>query len=44
MNELADYVRHIRTAANDAIGFVKGMNKADFLNDQRTQNAAVMSL
>lgn len=44
MNEFAGYVRHVRTAANDAIGFVKGMNKADFLADRRTQNAVVMSL
>ena len=39
MNELADYVRHIRTAANDAIGFVTGMSKAGFLADRRARNA-----
>jgi hypothetical protein len=36
MNEFADDVRHNRTAANDTIGFVKGMTEAAFLADRRT--------
>ena len=41
---IAEYLRHIRKAASDARGFVEGMGKDDFLEDQRTQNAVVMSL
>lgn len=41
---LADYLRHIRKAASDAGSFVEGTSKHDFLEDQRTQNAVVMSL
>jgi uncharacterized protein with HEPN domain len=46
MNEMkvADYIRHIQKAANDATSFIEGMSKDDFLDDQRTQNAVVMSL
>jgi uncharacterized protein with HEPN domain len=44
MSGAGDYVGHIRKAANDAISFVKDMDKACFLADRRTQNAVVMSL
>jgi uncharacterized protein with HEPN domain len=43
-NRLSDYLEHMRQAAEDAVGFVEGMNRADFLNDKRTQQAVVMSL
>jgi uncharacterized protein with HEPN domain len=34
----------MRQAAADAIGFVEGMGRADFLADKRTQQAVIMSL
>ena len=43
-NRLADYLEHMRQAAADAIGFVEGMSRADFLADKRTQQAVIMSL
>jgi uncharacterized protein with HEPN domain len=43
-NRLADYLDHMRQAAEDACGFVEGMDKADFLKDKRTQQAVIMSL
>lgn len=36
-NRLPDYLDHMQQAARDALGFVDGMSKADFLNDKRTQ-------
>src|SRR3954454_23363727 len=44
MSGAGDYVGHIRKAANDAISFVRDMDKTGFLADRRTQNAVVMSL
>ena len=46
MNEsrLSDYIDHIQQAAADAVGFVEGMAKDDFLTDKRTQQAVTMSL
>lgn len=46
MNEdrLADYLEHIQQAAIDALSFVDGLDKEDFLADKRTQQAAIMSL
>jgi len=41
---LADYLDHMRTAADDARRFVEGMSKDDFLADKRTQQAVTMSL
>lgn len=35
---------HIRQAASDAISFVEGLSKEEFLEDRRTQQAVVMSL
>ena len=43
-NRLTDYVEHITLAANEAINFVEGYSKENFLSDKRTQNAVVMSL
>ncbi len=46
MNEsrLPDYLEHMRQAATDARVFVEGLEKADFLEDRRTQQAVIMSL
>lgn len=41
---LADYLGHMRQAAQDACGFVKGLSKQEFLADKRTQQAVIMSL
>lgn len=43
-NRLPDYLEHIQQAANDALNFVDGLNKDDFLADKCTQQAVVMSL
>ena len=43
-DRLADYLGHIRLAAEDARRFVRGMDKATFEGDIRTQRAIVMSL
>lgn len=43
-NRLPDYLDHIRQAADDALQFVEGLTKDDFLEDKRTQHAVVMSL
>jgi uncharacterized protein with HEPN domain len=44
LSRLGDYLDQMVTAANDALGFVNGMSKEDFLADKRTQQAVVMSL
>ncbi|MDE1999510.1 MAG: DUF86 domain-containing protein [Burkholderiales bacterium] len=43
-NRLPDYLDHMRQAATDACSFVEGLNKDDFLEDKRTQQAVIMSL
>lgn len=43
-NRLSDYLNHMQQAADDALAFVEGMGKADFLDDKRTQQAVIMSL
>lgn len=43
-NRLLDYLEHMQQAARDACNFVEGMNQAVFLQDKRTQQAAIMSL
>lgn len=43
-NRLADYLDHMRQALADALGFVEGMDLAEFRRDKRTQQAVVMSL
>lgn len=43
-NRLADFLDHMRQAAADACEFVEGMDKADFLQDKRTQQAVILSL
>lgn len=43
-NRLGDYLEHIRQATSDALGFVEGLNKDEFAEDKRTQQAVIMSL
>jgi uncharacterized protein with HEPN domain len=43
-NRLGDYLEHIRQAASDALIFVEGLNKEEFADDKRTQQAVIMSL
>lgn len=43
-NRLPDYLDHMQLAATDACAFVEGRNKADFLEDKRTQQAVILSL
>ena len=35
---------HIRQAASDALVFVEGLSKEEFVDDKRTQQAVIMSL
>lgn len=43
-NRLPDYLDHIQQAASDACSFVAGMSREEFLADQRTQQAVILSL
>ena len=43
-SRLSDYLDHMQQAATDACEFVATMDKVDFLEDKRTQQAVVMSL
>lgn len=43
-NRLGDYLDHMRQAAGDALVFVEGLSKEEFLDDKRTQQAVIMSL
>ena len=43
-NRLGDYLEHMRQAASDALIFVEGLNKEEFAEDKRTQQAVIMSL
>lgn len=43
-SRLGDYLEHIRKATTDAVSFVEGLSKEEFLEDRRTQQAVVMSL
>lgn len=43
-NRRDDYLEHIRQAASDALIFVEGLNKDEFADDKRTQQAVIMSL
>lgn len=43
-NRLPDYIDHIQQAGADALSFVRGLAKDDFLADKRTQQAVIMSL
>ena len=43
-NRLFDYLDHMRVAATNACDFIGGMAKEEFLKDQRTQQAIIMSI
>lgn len=43
-NRLADYLEHMQQATFDACTFVEGLDKDDFREDKRTQQAVIMSL
>jgi len=43
-NRLPDYLEHIQQAGTDAISFIDGVSKEDFIADKRTQQAVIMSL
>jgi uncharacterized protein with HEPN domain len=43
-NRLEDYLDHMRQAATDACTYVEGLEKDDFLDDKRTQQAVTMSV
>ena len=39
-----DYLEHIEEAATLAVGYIRGMNKDDFLKDKRTQQAIIYNI
>lgn len=41
---LADYLRHMADAARKTGSYIEGMEKADFLADERTQQAVILNL
>ena len=43
-NRPIDYLDHIQQASIDVLSFVDGLEKDDFLEDQRTQQAVITSL
>ncbi|MCY1461201.1 hypothetical protein D9M71_788300 [compost metagenome] len=43
-NRLADYLGHMQQAAMDACGFIEGLDKVEFQEDKRTQQAVIRSL
>ena len=43
-NRLGDYLGHMQQAAQDACDFIEGLDKNDFIEDKRTQQAVIMSL
>ena len=43
-HRLGDYLEHMRQAASDALIFVEGLSKEEFVDDKRTQQAVIMSL
>ncbi len=43
-SRLSDYIEHIQQAATDACAFIEGLDKDNFLEDKRTQQAVIMSL
>lgn len=43
-NRLGVYLEHMRQAASDALVFVEGLSKEEFVDDKRTQQAVIMSL
>jgi uncharacterized protein with HEPN domain len=44
VNRLPDYLSHISHAISNAISYIEGLGKDDFLKDSRTQQAVAMNL
>lgn len=44
LNRLPDYLGHMLDAARQACVYIEGMDKFDFLDDRRTQQAVIMNL
>jgi uncharacterized protein with HEPN domain len=44
MMRIIDYLNHMKSGALDACSFVEGLEKADFLDDKRTQQAVIMNI
>lgn len=44
VHRVADYLNHMLEAAQQACLYVKGMEKAEFLDDKRTQQAVILNL
>lgn len=42
-SRLPDYIDHIQQAASEALSFVEGLGKNDFLADKRTRQAVLMN-
>lgn len=43
-DRLSDYLNQMKQGSTDALAFVEGMDKDEFMADLRTQRAVVMSL
>jgi uncharacterized protein with HEPN domain len=43
-HRLADYLDHMLEAAQQSCMYLEGMDKADFLDDKRTQQAVILNL
>lgn len=43
-NRLPDYIGHMQQAAAQAVGYVQGMDLAEFIADMRTQQAVLMNI
>lgn len=44
LHRTADYLDHMLEAAQQACLYVEGLEKADFLDDKRTQQAVILNL
>lgn len=43
-NRLIDYLSHMLDAADQACGYIEGMEKEDFVTDKRTQQAVILNI
>lgn len=44
MNQLTNYIEDLQRFAEEALSFIQGMSKEDFLQDRKTQQAATLNL
>lgn len=44
MNQLTTYIEDLQRFAEEALSFIQGMSKEDFLQDRKTQQAATLNL